>query len=344
METASEMGYGRPEMPLHVPRKNRWLWIVLFAFVATLLGLLATGWNVVLIQNYFKMLELAKSLTSRTEELSAPWYLIVLGTLGFLTAIGLLVLFFVRLLREMQLNQLQSEFLAAVSHELKTPIAALELSSSLLRSGGLTEDETERLWLSHQKELHRLREEVEALLEAARWQIQPPSIDRRSRVRLESWLSEATARWNHLLGPGANLRREGEPLECEALLDVRTFNLIADNLLDNARKFARGAPSVVIRTRSIPPKSPRKPARWQIQIQDEGWGFSPTDSKRIFSRFFRAQTHAPHAIPGTGLGLYLARAASRALGLSLRGESAGEGRGATFTIEGRAAPSEMASP
>ncbi len=325
-------------MHLTIPRKNRWLWITLFVVVVTILSGLAAGWNVVLIQNYWKMLELAKSLTAKTEELPAPWYLIALGTLGFTAALATLILFFIRLLREMQLNQLQSEFLAAVSHELKTPIAALELSSSLIRAGGLTEQEKKDLWDSHQKELKRLREEVEALLEAARWQVSPPKIDRRNRVRLESWLTEATARWRQLLGSGGDIRREGEPLEIDAWLDVRTFNLIADNLLDNARKFARGRPSVVIRTRQLPPKSPSKPARWQIQIQDQGWGFHPDDSKQIFSRFFRAQTNAPHAIPGTGLGLYLARAASRALGITLRGESAGEGQGATFTLEGREAP------
>ena len=327
-------------MHLPLPRRKRWFWIVLFIFVATLLGGLATGWNVVLIQNYLKMLELAKSLTEKTEELPAPWYLVVLGTLGFIAAIGTLVLFFLKLLREMQLNQLQSEFLAAVSHELKTPIAALELSSSLIRTGGLTPDETAALWNAHEKELRRLREEVEALLEAARWQIQPPAVDRGDRVRLETWLTEATPRWRYLLGPGGEIKREGEALDLDAWLNIRTFNLITDNLIDNARKFARGKPSVVVRTRKLPGKRASKPARWQIQIEDQGWGFNPSDSKQIFSRFFRAQTHSPHAIPGTGLGLYLARAASRAVGVSLRGESEGEGKGALFTIEGQSAPPE----
>src|SRR5205085_12355532 len=67
------------------------------------------------------------------------------------------------LLNEMRLNHLQAEFLAAVSHELKTPLASLELASSLLRAGNIEAAEAERLWDSHAAELKRLKEEVETL-------------------------------------------------------------------------------------------------------------------------------------------------------------------------------------
>jgi signal transduction histidine kinase len=140
-------------------------------------------------------------------------------------------------------------------------------------------------------------------------------------------------RWKRILGPEALLTREGAPLLIQAKLDPKTLNLITDNLVDNARKFARGTPKLTVRTRRVS-------RRWQIEFQDEGWGFPPTDSRRIFSRFFRARTEAPYSIPGTGLGLYLANSASRALGLTLRGESAGTGQGARFVLEGR----ELKSP
>ena len=69
---------------------------------------------------------------SEDRRLDIRWqWLILIAIAGF-------VLFFVRLLKEMRLNQQQAEFLATVSHELKTPIATLELSSSLLRAGGLS--------------------------------------------------------------------------------------------------------------------------------------------------------------------------------------------------------------
>jgi signal transduction histidine kinase len=151
---------------------------------------------------------------------------------------------------------------------------------------------------------------------------------------LESWLAEAQERWKRILGPGATLVREGEPLEGKARVDLKTLNLIADNLVDNARKFSRGSPKLLVVTRRLPPTRRWRRPRWHIEFRDDGWGFDPSDTRMLFSRFFRARTDAPYSIPGSGLGLYLAHTGSRALGLRLRAESEGRGRGARFTLEG----------
>ncbi len=137
------------------------------------------------------------------------------------------------------------------------------------------------------------------------------------------------------MGPGAHLCREGEALTQPILGELRALNLIMNNLLSNARKFSQDLPKVTLRTRRLPPQSPWKKGRWQIQVEDQGWGFDPEDTRRIFNRFFRSKPRAPYAIPGTGLGLYLAQSASRSMGLTLRAESKGSGMGATFTLEGR---------
>ena len=178
-------------------RKHRWLWGILFTSVAILLSALATGWNVVLMRDYQHILQLAKSLSSSNELSYFPSHLIVkmiLGTLGFVATLTLTILIFIKLLKEMRLNQQQSEFLATVSHELKTPIAAMELSSSLLRTSGLSHSETQRLWSSHQVELNRLKEEVDALLEAARWQVKP-KLYPMAPFLLEEGIQESMERW-----------------------------------------------------------------------------------------------------------------------------------------------------
>lgn len=321
-----------------LPTRRRRLWVFLFIWVASLLVILATGWNVVLVRDYFQMLEIARSLRiseSKEPIALAPWTILVLGSLGFAAAIGTIVLFFIKLLREMRLNQLQAEFLATVTHELKTPIASIELSSSLLRSGGLPPGEVERLWGSHQQELKRLREEVETILEAARWQQANASRVSVQRLDLEEWLSQSMLRWRTLLGEHATLAREGAPLPREIKTNLRSLNLITDNLLDNARKFARGAPRVTIRTERVPPQRFWEHPSWKIEIRDEGWGFSQTQSSQLFQRFFRARHEAPYSIPGTGLGLYIAQSACRALRLTLRARSEGKGKGAVFVLQGR---------
>lgn len=312
-------------------RNRRWVWVVLFIVAVVVVAGLATGWNIAIFQDYQRFMESLRgfgvSPKDAEKRVYGPWISLILGTLGFLVAIGTVVLFFTRLLKEMKLNQLQSEFLASVSHTLKTPIATIELSASMLREGGLAPDEAARLWESHEAELKRLKEQVDTLLEAARMEAEPLR-PRRALVGMETWISGSMGRWRQILGPRGELVREGEPLRCEAWVDTRMLNLIVENLLDNSRKFARtNAPRVVLESHLLP-------ARWQLRVRDEGWGFPPEDAERIFNRFFRAKTEAPYAIPGTGLGLYLVATAARALGITIRGESDGLGRGASFVLEG----------
>jgi len=311
-------------------KRRRLLWVILFVWVAILLGIMATGWNVVLVQDYYKMLSLARGSIPKVTH--APWIGIILGWLAYASVLGILVLFFWGILREIKLNQLQSEFLATVSHELKTPIAALELSSTLIQSGDLPIEELEKLWQTHRTELRRLREEVEALLEAARWQ-NKPQMKKRSWLNLESWITDSWGRWERILGPHAQLKREGEPLNCNAYLDLKTFNLITDNILDNARKFAKDRVEVTIKTKNLYSRFFRK-KRWQIRFEDHGFGFDPANARKLFLRFFRGPNSSDHAIPGTGLGLHLAKSATGALGLKLKAESEGPGKGATFILEG----------
>jgi len=298
---------------------RRWFWVFLFVTGVTVVTVLATGWNVTLVNLNHE---------------SIPWFGIILGSLGFLGVLTAFVMLFVRLLLEMKLTQRQSEFLATVSHELKTPIATLELSSGLLqdlddepaRSVAASMDR-KRLWHSHTAELKRLKEQVDVLLEAARFQ-SGGHAQERVEVNLEAWLSESIDRWQRMLGPKANFRREGLPLTVKTQADLRMLNLITDNLIDNARKFARETPTVTVFTETAN-------HQWSIKIRDEGWGFDPKESKRIFKRFTRAYHSAPYAIPGTGLGLYLAYTASRALGLRLEAKSSGPGQGAEFILSGQ---------
>ncbi|MBC7691535.1 MAG: HAMP domain-containing histidine kinase [Methylotenera sp.] len=313
--------------------KRRWLWILLFILAVTILGILATGLNVVVVRDYQKLLDLARTHSQQLPQTRIPWLTVVLGTSGFLAAIAALVVFFFRLLQEMRLNQLQSEFLAAVSHELKTPIATMELSSSLLKEATQPE-EIASLWDSHDEELKRLKFEVETLLEAARWDSHAVST-RRTSIRMENWIQESFERWKKILGPSAVLIREGEPFDFEARVDLRLLSLIADNLMDNARKFSRDQTAVKITTHLIAPHSIWGSSRWRMEIQDQGWGFDPSDSGKIFKRFFRSRNKAPQAVAGTGLGLYLAASACRAMGLKITGRSSGTGQGATFTLEGK---------
>jgi signal transduction histidine kinase len=292
-------------------KQRGWFWLIILVLVIGLLAVLATRFNVALY------------LADRRSVLEP-----ILGTAGFIIIIASFILLFLRLTQEMRLNQLQSEFLAAVTHELKTPIATLELSSSLLRQNDLPEQDRAQLWRSHEVELGRLRAEVEALLEAARWDVNAVRA-KRVEIDLEKWVGERISTWRELLGAGATIVREGDALPSRISADPKMLDIICTNFVENAKKFSMGKPHVTLRTRYHGKK-------WQLDFVDRGFGFESSESKKIFRRFYRAKHTAPYAIAGTGLGFYLARAAVKRLGMKVFATSPGPELGAIFSIKGKA--------
>lgn len=290
-------------------KQRGWFWLLFLILIIGLLAVLATRFNILLV-------------VSNRKALLEP----ILGTLGFLFILAGVIVLFARLSQEMKLNQLQSEFLAAVTHELKTPIATLELSSSLLRQPDITPKEREQLWKSHETELNRLRNEVEALLEAARWDAKAVK-SKRTTVDLDPWLDRKIVEWRESLGEGAVLLRIGDPL-LPIRADPKMLDLISTNLVENAKKFAIGKPKLTIKTE-------RRGLHWKIHFCDEGHGFDPSESKKIFRRFYRAKHSAPYSIAGTGLGLYLAKSACTRMRIQITAESAGPEKGASFTLSGK---------
>jgi signal transduction histidine kinase len=305
--------------------KRRWIWITLSLVLAAILGVMATNYNAkVLAQHRARILPDYHQATVT----------ITLGSIGFGASILGIMIFLARLLREMKLNQVQSEYIARVSHELKTPLSTIELTSGLLRTQELDgtppePEERTRLWKSHEEELDRLKRQVHSLLEAARWQVNPPRISL-SPIRLKDWISAHQARWAEILGPGSSVEVCGDPMDFEIKADPEKLELIFLNLVENARKFAK-VPGPMLRIRCLN----REPGAWALEIEDSGWGFPRELSRKLFRRFYRAPHGAPYAIEGTGLGLHLSHTAALAMGLKLSARSEGVGRGATFTIEGR---------
>ena len=295
-------------------KQRGWFWLLFLILIVGLLAVLATRFNVALL-----------NLSGR-KDLWEP----ILGTLGFVVILAGIIVLFARLAQEMRLNQLQSEFLAAVTHELKTPIATLELSSSLLRQPDLSPKERDQLWRSHQTELNRLRAEVEDLLEAARWDAKAVR-SKRVELDLERWVEDHLVPWQELLGMDGTFERVGDLLPKRVFADPKMLEIVCTNLVENAKKFAIGKPNLTIRTIC----SGRK---WAMEFVDTGYGFEPSEAKKIFRRFYRARHSAPYSIAGTGLGLYLAREAGRRMGIKITATSEGPGRGATFRLAGKGNP------
>jgi signal transduction histidine kinase len=221
-------------------------------------------------------------------------------------------------------DRLKDEFVALISHDLRTPLTSiigyLELT---LDDGNLTEKQRGYLDVADRNAdrlLHLVNDLLfVARLEAGQLQLHPSELDLAAVARQS--VAEA--------GPRA--AANGIELICEAdaaapvQADRGRMFQVLDNLVSNAIKFTPSGGDVRV---SVAPMN----GVVRLEIADTGIGIAPEDQQRLFERFFRTSTVAQRQIPGTGLGLYIARAIVEAHGGSIAVRSE-PGEGTSFCVE-----------
>ncbi|MBN1770566.1 MAG: hypothetical protein JXB32_04835 [Deltaproteobacteria bacterium] len=258
---------------------------------------------------------------------------VVLTLGGLSAAILVAVLFaFLAMRREMELARRKSDFLSAVSHELRAPVTTIRMYAEMLRDGWVDDatrrGEYETAIVSEGERLSRLVENVLAFSRRERGK----PLDLR-----DGDLAEKLREVAGLERPV--FEKAGLALEVEApetlpwRFDPDAVTQILVNLLDNALKHSRDATDrrVTLRLAATPDEA-------RLEVQDRGGGIAAPEQRRIFDAFYRVGDELTRETRGAGLGLALVRRLARGHRgeVSVRSEP---GRGATFTVRlGRTAP------
>jgi len=249
----------------------------------------------------------------------------VIGSLMLLLLTGGLVLIFILLLREVRLNERQSNFVSAVTHELKTPVASLRLYLDTLELRPLPEAQRAEFYDTMRQDLDRLNATINNVLQAAMYTdravMDPQPID---LARLARHSIELTAR-RHQLANGS-IRYDGP----EMLLlrgDATGLETAVLNLLDNAVKYSKDLVDVRVRLDVLDDGSA------QLQVQDQGIGMSRAHMAFVFNRFYRIGAEVRRSRPGTGLGLFIVRSVVQGHRGTVTADSPGPERGSTFTLK-----------
>jgi signal transduction histidine kinase len=223
-------------------------------------------------------------------------------------------------------DRLKDEFVALISHDLRTPLTSimgfLELTRDE-RSGALSEEQRSYLEIVSRNS-ERLLHLVDDLLFAARLQsgALELSIDELDLAAMaEHTLEEAR--------PRADAKQIALVAELEVvppvLGDRRRIAQLLDNLVSNALKFTPDGGTVTVVVGSTR-------GRVVVEVRDTGIGIQPEETERLFDRFFRASTAVDRQISGSGLGLYIARAIVEAHNGTIGARSA-VGSGTTLRVE-----------
>jgi two-component system phosphate regulon sensor histidine kinase PhoR len=249
---------------------------------------------------------------------------LIIGGAGTVMLAGLLVLV-LAIRRERKANELKSEFIANVSHELKTPLSIISMFGEMLANGRTKgpEQATEYadiIW----RESVRLGRLIDNVLDFAK-------IERGKGVYefIETDVGEVVERAVDLIGrrlasAEMSIDVEIEPELPHVKLDANAFTLAVMNLIDNAIKYAADGKRIELELR-------RHGDRIVLAVQDWGQGIDPTEQEHIFERFYRARAVRLKPIRGSGIGLALVRHIARAHHGDVSVEST-PGKGSTFRI------------
>jgi len=229
------------------------------------------------------------------------------------------------LIKTRELTFHQQNFLMAVTHELKTPLASIKIYLDSLQSPKIPNEKKVAILPKMGEDLSRLQKLVENILDAGRFERSGYRLNK-SSFSLSRLVKEALDMTEKVPvhKPVALDRSIEDGIE---IFGDRTALLRAISaVLENSLKY-NNEPEIHIEARLT-----KEEDRITLRISDNGVGLGAGDVQAVFNRFYRVGQELQRQHSGTGLGLYLCREIIRAHGGEIAAQSAGPGKGTTFTI------------
>ena len=226
--------------------------------------------------------------------------------------------------RQHELQQTKNDVISLVSHEMRTPLTAIQGMTELLADYDVDPARRREMHLAINDEVKRLTRMITEYLDITRLESGATEV-RLSPVRVESLVERILL----LLDPVAarrgirlvrNFGRDLPPL----LADPDLLSRAVENLVSNAIKYSPANTEVAVSAGS-------DPSTVWIDVADHGYGISEHDLTRIFEKFYRVPRVQDAGVPGTGLGLALVREIAELHGGSVTVKSE-VGAGSTFSI------------
>lgn len=225
-----------------------------------------------------------------------------------------------------RLERIRRDFVANVSHELKTPLTSIRGYVETLLDGAIDDDEHNVRFLEKiENNVLRLNHLVTDLLSLARIESQAGMLPRKP-IDLHAAVEEAVRR--HEITAEARdltLTLDACAGAVQILGDPEALTQIIDNLVDNALKYTPDTGTVTVRVA-------RGETQATFEVVDDGVGIPEEDQARIFERFYRVDKARSRAVGGTGLGLSIVKHLVHAIQGTIELESE-PGEGSTFRVQ-----------
>lgn len=227
-----------------------------------------------------------------------------------------------------RLEGLRQEFVANVSHELKTPLAVIQACVETLLDGGADEAEARGKFLERiAEQAGRLHNLILDLLHLARIESATAAFSK-EELNLAPLVAECLEKHRSRAGQKNQRLEPNRPLPDEAPVcvwaDEEAVRQILDNLVDNALKYTPEGGVIAVRWG-------RRDGQVFLEVRDTGIGIAAADLSRIFERFYRVDKARSRELGGTGLGLSIVKHLAQAMQGSVHAQSQ-PGQGSVFTV------------
>ena len=220
------------------------------------------------------------------------------------------------------------EMVSDISHQLKTPVAALDTCFSVLMQNDLSATEQEEFRIRCRSALDGLETLLQSLLEISKLETGLIQLDQKTLPIMDTIISAVNRTYPKAAEKGIELIFDcNESLEhCALMQDKRWLGEAIINVLDNAIKYSPEHSKITIR--------PQKRTGFvRIEIEDQGIGIPQSEYHKIFQRFYRGTAPEVREKSGTGIGLYLSRQIIEQHGGTITVASGKVRKGSTFLIQ-----------
>ncbi len=226
--------------------------------------------------------------------------------------------------RQYELQETKNDVMALVSHEMRTPLTAIQGMSELLAQFELDPKRAREMSIAIHDEAKRLTHMISQYLDITRLE-SGATVLRRSAVRIEALVERTLLMLDPLAADRSiRLTRRLDPSVPPVLADADLLSRAISNLVSNAVKYSPPNTEVIISTRTAANAV-------AIEVADQGYGIPESSMNRIFEKFYRVPRVQDVDVPGTGLGLALVREIAELHGGSVAVRSL-VGTGSVFTL------------
>jgi len=300
--------------------------LILFVLINIAWAGLVALWVYYSINNYQTIQRISMRLPFGPSGVGPPWVaLLGAGVLMLLLLLGIIVIY-ITYRKQAALNLVHQNFISSVTHELRSPLASLQLYLETLVFRDLEEGLRKEFLGRMQEETERLS----ALIQNILW------VSRVQRFKIDyafCWVPLSMRLAEYLEGKRSKHGWQEEDLVLDlesgisARCDWENLKIAMDNLIENAIRYSPSGLWLRVSLR-------RSGQRYRVLFEDHGVGIPKRAQKQVFKMFHRVGREMTRTVKGTGLGLYIVKNVVAAHGgkVSVRSEGKG-GQGTTFILD-----------